>query len=558
MSTPKNDMENRLACLRSELKKAGAAAFLCTACDPHGSEYISDHYKVAEYLSGFTGENATLFVNMDEALLWTDSRFFIQGERELSGNPVTLMKSGEEGVPTVYEQLSSTLAKGDKLLVDLSCVDGQMRKKLRETCGEKSFELLDDEGIADRIWPDRPPVLAYPVEIADDDIYGGSIEEKLAALREKMSEKKIGEYFESRLDNLMWLFNLRGRDIPYNTLAFAHGRITDSEAVVYLYDGAVSDALRKHLFSKGVEVRRYDEFKRPKEDPADLISSLKACKTDAQIRNIRKYFEEDSKAVTDFLAFVKNELEKNGELTEKSAALYLHERRKQIDGFMGESFETISAYGANAALPHYSSGSSEEDVKIKKRSFYLCDSGGLYPGVTTDVTRTIACGELSDEERRAYTLVVAGWVRLMNAVWREGCTGQNLDILARERLWQAGLDYGHGTGHGVGAGLCVHEGPQSISYRSRGEAVELKPGMLVTCEPGYYKDGPMSEDDERGFGIRIENTLLVVKAEKEGFLKFEPLTLVPIDLTALDRELLTDEESRLIDEYHELVRQRLG
>ena len=177
--------------------------------------------------------------------------------------------------------------------------------------------------------------------------------------------------------------------------------------------------------------------------------------------------------------------------------------------------------------------------------------------MTTDVTRTIACGELTEEERRAYTLVVAGWARLMNAVWREGCTGLNLDILARQRLWEAGLDYGHGTGHGVGAGLCVHEGPQSISWKVRGEAAVLKPGMLVTCEPGYYKEGPMDGKD-RGFGIRIENTLLVVRAEHEGFLKFEPLTLVPIDMSALDGSLLTDEEMRMIDEYQELVHEKLS
>ena len=611
--------EEKINKVRDELKKAGATAFLCQACDPHESEYISDHYKVTEYLTGFTGENATLLITMDEALLWTDSRFFIQGERELSGTSVKLMKSGEKDVPTVGEymfegtgsesesggpndksdgseagnKMTGALSCGDKLVVDLSCINSGLRKKLKEECAKKEIAILDDALIADRVWPQRPEVAAHPVQTVEDDIFGGGIEEKLKRLRAAMTRETMEVYQESKLDNLMWLFNLRGSDIPYNTLAFAHGRITMDEAVIYLYDEAVTGAVREHLGAKGVRIRRYDEFVPSYDDQKDLISDLKACKSEKQIEQIRKYFLLDSMAVTEFIQYLEEKLKgddienksvKNGdnglkvktcngsnsgyvnesdddeikdELTEKSLAAYLHERRKRIDGFMGESFETISAYGANAALPHYAPSASDEEVRIEKRGFYLCDSGGLYPGVTTDVTRTIACGELTDEERTAYTLVVAGWVKLMNAVWREGCTGLNLDILARQRLWEAGLDYGHGTGHGVGAGLCVHEGPQSISWKVRGEAAVLKPGMLVTCEPGYYKEGPM-EGCDRGFGIRIENTLLVVRAEHEGFLKFEPLTLVPIDMSALDRSLLTEEEMRMIDEYQELVHEKLS
>jgi len=550
--------EEKLSRVRDELKKAEAAAYLCAACDPHESEYISDHYKVTEYLTGFTGENATLLVTADEALLWTDSRFFIQGARELSDGPVRLMKSGEKDVPEVCEYISGVLKAGYKLLTDMACLDRNMRKKLKEIVESYGIELYNDRGFADMIWPDRPAVLAHPVSIMEDDIFGGSVKDKLKSLRDVMAGEKIDIYRESRLDNLMWLFNLRGRDIPYNTLAFAHGRITKDEAAIYLYDEAVDDTIREHMAVNGVKIENYDEFVPDFGDAKDLISPMKACKSEAQIEQIRKYFLLDSLAVTRFLNRLDEKL-KDGDpdaLSEKKLAALLHEERKKIDGFLGESFETISAYGANAALPHYSSA-GEGDVKIEKRGFYLCDSGGFYPGVTTDVTRTVACGELTQEERRAYTLVAAGWARLMNAVWREGCTGLNLDILARLRLWEAGLDYGHGTGHGVGAGLCVHEGPQSISFRTRGEAAVLKPGMLVTCEPGYYKEGPM-EGENRGYGIRIENTLLVVKDEHEGFLKFEPLTLVPIDLTPLDRTLLSEEEMRMIDDYQNLVSEKLG
>ena len=538
-------MTKEIGLLREKMKEEGIGTVVLFTGDPHDSEYLCAHYETVAYFTRFTGENARVTVREGEVRLWTDGRFFIQAGNELAGTDIILMRSGEKGVEGFEDYLERILTKGEKLGIEIKAAPDALKEKLERLCKKTGAYMRDAGGAINESWPDRPAVAGNPVRVLDDIPAGGSVTEKLSALRVKTEGKGI---YLKALDNVMYLFNLRGSDIPFNPLAYSFAIVDEKEARLYLYPEGVTEELRSRMDAAGVRICGYDEFDQGGLSEGDtIVSEMKAVKTPEQINNIRKYFELDSKAVTEFLYLMDTGRD---EMTEMQASGLLSQIRSRIPGFMGESFPTISAYGANAAMAHYEPG-DEHPVMIERKGLYLCDSGGFYPGVTTDVTRTVAMGKVGQEEKKAFTLVAAGWAQLMYAVFKEGCTGRNLDILARQELWREGLDYNHGTGHGVGAGLCVHEGPQAIRWKSYGEHFEapLKEGMLVTDEPGYYKEG--------AFGIRTENTLLVVKSDHPGFLGFEPLTLVPVDRKCLDLSLLDERSRQYIDDYHALVFERM-
>jgi len=563
--------------IREQMKKLGIDYYIAYNTDPHGSEYICNHYKEIEYISGFSGDNATLLVTAAESFLWTDGRYFIQAEQELDNAKTKLMKMGDRFVPGVLEVLLGLVNKGETLGVNGLCSPYKAVNEIEKLCELKGAKLKYGINICDGIWNDREKISCNMVRILDSELYLRSASKKIKKLR-KHIEDKADAVFISSLDDIMWLFNIRGTDILYNPVAFSYAYISDKKAVLFLQKQVISDELLKYAAENGFVIKEYEKVVSFLEKNISGCSTVMLCKSSlnyslcriiidraaevcdsilptklmkakksrTEVKWIRDKFLQDSVAMIKFLYWFDTTKEVRSEMT---CVRKIEELRGEIPTYAGPSFTTISAYGANAAMPHYEPD-AEADIRIENKSFYLVDAGGQYDGATTDMTRTVSCGELSYEEREGYTLVAAGWVSLMNAVWKKGCNGRSLDILARQKLWKRGLDFNHGTGHGVGYMLGVHEGPQAIRTAILQNEVSgvLKKGMLVTDEPGLYVQDK--------FGIRTENTLLVVKdqeSEYGTFLKFEPLTLIPIDKKPLIAELLSNEEIEQINAYHALV-----
>lgn len=575
---------NHISELRAVMKKRGVDYYLVKSADPHLSEYICDHDKTAEFYSGFTGDNATLLVAQEEAFLWTDGRYFTQAETELKDSGIELMRLGEKDVPTLLDTLLRCVDKGDTVMALGESFSYGGLSQVFELCALKKARFIYEDSLTKEVWNNRPARTAGRITYLPLSLAGKSVEAKLKKVRAELLDT-ADAMFVSSLDDIMWLFNLRGEDIACSPVAFSYAVVTAKKAVVFLQKASVNKMLRNYAEGSGFEIRDYDsalkyikknfgkkhkimldmkavnfaqgqEIKKLAGEIVDRqlpTALLKAKKNKTEIKNIRECFLQDSVAVTRFLYYIDQEADIENE-TETGLAAYLEQKRTELNGYRGPSFPTIAAYGANAAMAHYAPD-TEKPVRLKKEGLFLCDAGGQYEGATTDMTRTIALGDVDKEIKESYTLVLAGFLRLMNAVWISGCSGRNLDILARERLWKAGLNFNHGTGHGVGCMLNVHEGPQAIRYKPTEAYLDapLLPGMLITDEPGVYE--PFK------YGIRIENTLLVVK-DKENeygqFLRFEPLTLVPVDKKAINIKLLTKEEKMLLNQYHALVYEKIA
>lgn len=566
----------RLEKLRNEMKERNIDYYIISTSDFHNSEYVGDYFKVREWYSGFTGSNGTLLVGMDMVGLWTDGRYFVQAEKELTGSGIELFRLGDEGVPTIPEYIHKSGKKG-------VCIgfDGRILRKfyvdrMMNCCQELEPELVCDEDVAGKLWDDRPALSKEEVFVLPKEYQGMTITEKCEIIRKKMEEEKADFLFVSKLDDIMWFYNIRGNDVECNPVALSYAYLTMDENYLFIQKEALSPLAAEYLTENGVIIKEYDEVFSFLEDNtegligiadaeetgflatsliekkniilkvANPIEGIKAVKTKKEIEHMRKFYLEDSAAVCKFLYY----MEKNGVgMTEYGAAHYLDELRSRIEGFQGLSFPTISAYGPNAAMMHYEA-TEDNCAVIEDKGFLLVDSGGQYLGATTDVTRTFAMGELTEEEKKYFTLVAVGMLKLQAAVFLSGCTGRNLDILAREPLWKLGMDYKCGTGHGVGYFMNVHEGPHSIRWKYVKDIVEtvLKEGMVVTDEPGVYIKDKL--------GIRTENVLLVkkmVQNEDGTFLTFEPLTYVPIDKKGIDTAYMTREDIRILDEYHGTV-----
>lgn len=577
------DVKERLQALREQMRKRKIAAYIVPTEDFHGSEYVGDYFKTREYLSGFTGSAGTLLVMPERAFLWTDGRYFLQAETQLSGSGIELMKSGEPGVLSLVAFLGKELKRGDVIGFDGRTVTGAFVKELQEKTAEKQVTFYGKKDLAGLVWENRPPMSAEPVWELLVSYAGLSREEKLAKVREKMEEERADALLVTALDETAWLLNLRGDDVKHTPVFLAYMFITKRRAILCAQMQAFSEEIKGELKKAGITILPYESIEEvvaslpagqrlmadenkvsyrllhavskgvEKVNKPSPVALLKAVKTSREIDHIRSAHVKDGVAVTRFVHWLKTHVGKE-EITEIGAAKKLEEFRCEEEGYLGPSFDPIVAYGLHGAIVHYSA-TPETDAALQPKGLCLADTGGHYSEGTTDITRTIVLGGLTEEEKRAYTLALKGHLRLGAVKFTEGVCGQNLDVLARQPLWEEGMDYNHGTGHGVGYLLSVHEGPQNFRWRigDGASCVPLEEGMVISNEPGLYVAGK--------FGIRHENLELVRKGEKTDYGQFmylEPLTMVPFDKEAIDVNLLTEREIGLLNDYHTKVYETLA
>lgn len=573
---------DRLAALRAVMAENGVDWYMVPTADFHNSEYVDAYFKMREFLCNFSGSNGTLIVGKKEAGLWTDGRYFIQAERELEGTGVTLYRMLEEGVPTKEAFLAEKMQEGQTLGFDGRVVDTRFGLQLEKVLAEKKIKFVFDKDLADRVWTDRPQLPCHPVTVLDEEICGKTAGEKLLDVRAKMQESGAQGYFLSKLDDLMWLLNIRGRDVECNPVALSYAYLTADECHYFIQPGEVTEALKEHAAAYHITLHPYEEvsswigrctmtgkvlcdesnvsyaFYKAISDRAEIIDvpnpteMMKAVKNPTELSNMERVYLKDSAAVCKFIYWVKKNIGKIP-MTELSAAQHLDHLRSEIDGYLDLSFPTISAYGKNAAMMHYEA-TEESFAELKPEGMLLVDSGGQYLGGTTDVTRTIVLGPVSDEIIEHYTAVAMGMLQLSDAKFLYGCSGRNLDILARQPMWNRSIDYKCGTGHGVGYILNVHEGPQNIRWRYTDgmKEVVLEAGMDVTNEPGVYIEG--------SHGIRIENVMVARNGEKNGdgqFMYFDTLTYAPIDLDAVNTAIMQPADIERLNRYHAQVREKI-
>lgn len=574
---------DRLSALRQAMAREKIDFYMIPTADFHNSEYVNDYFKVREFFCGFTGSNGTLVVWKEGAGLWTDGRYFIQAENELTGTGVTLFRMLQEGVPTIEEFLQKEMKDGETLGFDGRVISAAEGKRYEKALAGKNIVFSYDKDLAEGIWTDRPAFPAGQVSVLPGDIVGKTAGEKLAEVRQELTKKGAESLLLTKLDDIMWLFNIRGCDVECNPVAMSYAYITQDGAVLFIRKEALSDEVLSYLGKTGTEVKEYGEitdFVRalPKngknllderyvgynfykilqekqavtegKNPTEL---LKAVKNATELANMEKVYLQDSVAVTKFIYWLKNHVGKE-EITEVTAADYLEGLRRQIPGFFDLSFPTIAGYKANAAMMHYEA-TPETAATLAPEGMLLVDSGGQYLGGTTDVTRTIVLGPISDEIKMHYTKVAAAVMQLTHAHWIYGCTGRNLDILARQPLWDLGIDYQCGTGHGVGYILNVHEGPQGMRWRFTNgmEEAVFEAGMDITNEPGVYIAG--------SHGIRIENVMVAendVKNEYGQFMHFKTLTWAPIDRDGIDVKYLSDTQIAMLNEYQQAVYEKIS
>ncbi len=573
------EIQGRLGLLREAMKKEGIDFYMIPTSDFHNSEYVDDYFKAREYFSGFTGSNGTLAVGQDMAGLWTDGRYFIQAAQELEGTGIELFRMQEEGVPEIPDFLYEKMEEGQILGFDgrtVSCKEGRrLEKKLTEGKGIKINYGAD---LAAETWKGRPGLPCHKITVLPEEISGESAAEKLDKVRRKIKEAGAEYLLLSKLDDLMWLLNIRGNDVECNPVALSYGFLTQKEVYFFIQEPEVTEEFTQYAKENHIIVKDYNgimDFLRgydykgkvmldesnsnyalfktvigqteyvPGDNPTEL---LKAIKNKTELAKIKEVYRKDSAALIKFIYWLKKNIGKM-EITEISAAEYLNHLRQDVEGFLDLSFPTISAYKDSAAMMHYEA--TENNYKtLAPEGMLLVDSGGQYMGGTTDVTRTIVLGGIDEEVKMHFTLVAAGMLQLTDAKFLYGCTGRNLDILARQPLWSHGIDYKCGTGHGIGYMLNVHEGPQNIRWRftsAMKEAV-IEPGMVISNEPGVYKEG--------SHGIRTENILVAQNAEKNGdgqFMEFDTLTFVPIDKEAINTAYLQPADLERLNRYHAQV-----
>lgn len=558
-------------------------AYIIPTQDSHESEYVSEHFMARKYMSGFTGSAGTLIVTMDEAGLWTDGRYFIQAANQLEGTTITLYKMGEENVPTTIEFLKDRLKENQTIGFDGKVNSASYGLELKEKLKDKNISIVADKDLVDLIWQDRPSLSTEPAFLLDLKYAGKSFNEKLEDLRQIMREKEVTSHIITTLDDIAWLFNIRGNDIPYNPVVLAYTVVTLEQVFLFADKSKFSDEIKAKFNADNIVLKDYDEIynfvKKLLSTEVVLLDKkkvnyaiysnlsplikivdsenptvqMKAIKNPVEIENLKKAHIKDGVAFTKFMYWLKTNIGKM-EITEVSAQEYLEECRKQQDGFIEPSFDTISAYKENAAMMHYSA-TADTNKTLEAEGLYLVDSGGQYYEGTTDITRTMALGPVEAEQKKHFTAVLRSMLNLSNAKFLYGCTGLNLDVLARGPIWDMELDYKCGTGHGVGYLLNVHEGPNGFRWKLRPgtEDSVIEEGMVTTNEPGVYIEG--------SHGIRTENELLCCKGSKNEygqFMYFETLTFAPIDLDAIDLDYLSQVDKDRLNAYHKEVYQKLS
>jgi Xaa-Pro aminopeptidase len=576
--------KKRLSLLRKNMEEAGVDAYLIPTEDFHNSEYVGDHFKCREYISGFTGSAGTLLVTMDRAWLWTDGRYFLQAEQQLSGSGIQLMRMGEPEVPQLMPFLIQLMKKGQTLGFDGRTLNARFAHLLARNFQSKKVKIRWDLDLVGDIWEERPALSCEPLWVLPLAQAGETAENKITWLREELRKQKTDILVLSTLDDIAWLLNLRGHDVSCNPVFLSYLILTQEEIRLYVQEQAITPEIQAVLENLGITSRPYDAVYQDLQQVPDgqmiwmdgnranysILKSIhngvrvwdrpsptvlrKAVKNPVEQENIRQAHIQDGVAVTKFMYWLKENVDKNY-ITEISAARHLEKLRQERPGYLEPSFDPILAYGPHGAIVHYSA-TSETDVQLEPHSFLLADTGGHYLQGTTDITRTIALGPVSDEQKACYTAVLRGNLNLGAAKFRQGCRGVNLDILAREPLWDLGMDFNHGTGHGVGYLLNVHEGPNAIRWKlsaDRNQDPEFLPGMLTSNEPGVYLAGR--------YGIRLENLILCKKTEETDFgefLEFETMTMVPFDLDAVDPEQMSQRQKRLLNAYHHQVRENIA
>lgn len=573
---------SRIAALRDAMRAQDIAACLVPSADPHLSEYLPDHWQARVWLSGFDGSAGTLVVTDEFAGLWTDSRYFEQADRQLADTGITLMRLHVPHTPEYVEWLCDTLGDGDTLAVAGDSVSLAAERRLRDALATSGAKLRIDLDLPGEIWSDRPALPHAPVTEHALEYAITPRTDKLARVRDAMSRASASHHLVSAVDDIAWITNLRGSDVEYNPVFLSHLLVEADRCTLFVDASKVDDALRDTLAGDGIELAGYGDITarlaalpdaaRILYDPGHIVAAvidalpaavtaielpnpstaMKAVKSDAELTHIRAVMREDGAALVHGFHQVEQALAEGRRVTELDVASILREARAARAGFVGESFGTIAGYMANGALPHYSA-TPERHSTLAADGLLLVDSGGQYLGGTTDITRVWAFGATTDEQRRDCTAVLKGMIGLSRARFPAGASGPQLDALARAPLWAVGADYGHGTGHGVGYFLNVHEGPQSVSPPRSGRVmVALEPGMISSIEPGLYKPGR--------HGIRHENLAVVrraVETEFGQFHEFETITLCPIDVRAIEPDLLDPVERDWLNAYHARVEQEL-
>ena len=566
-----------LEALREEMRRLNVDAVIIPGTDPHQSEYICDHWKFRDWVCGFTGSNGTAVVTLDQAALWTDSRYFLQAEIELADSGFIMMKENMGNDPTIHEWLKEVLEEDSVIAIDGRLYSAQDANLLERFCGENGFMLATEFYPADKIWTDRPARPSEPAFVHDVQYAGEEASDKIERLLKVLEDNDATAMLVTALDDIAWLLNLRGGDVDFTPVAIAFAYIGLNNRELFIDESKVTDEVQQHLKKCGVRVRNYDDIvhflERVNEHEVVLIdpnrvsdtlanalqcskvyfrspiTDLKCIKNEVQIEGFRHAMERDGAALVRLFKWIEEEAPK-GSINEVDVWNKGMEFRGQQDLYREDSFAMICGYKEHGAIVHYEA-TDESASTLHGEGILLVDSGAQYLDGTTDITRTVTLGNPTAQEKHDFTLVLKGHLALQRAKFPVGTTGCQLDVLARLPLWQEAMTYGHGTGHGVGHFLGCHEGPQSI--RTNLVDVKLIPGMVMSNEPGLYKTGE--------YGIRTENLLLVVEAEKTedfgDFYAFEPLTLFPYDLQLIDRSMLTSEEVAQINDYHRMVRERI-
>lgn len=579
-----NQTNGRIEALRALMREEGIDAYLAPTSDFHGSEYVGEYFKCRQFLTGFSGTAGTAVITMDEAGLWTDGRYFVQAEKELAGSCVTLFRAGTPGTPAVEEFLEDRLPEGGCLGFDGRVVDGETGRLLLERLAPKKVILSCGRDLAGDVWSDRPALSCAPIWRLKDCYAGKSCREKLADLRKAMKEQGADLHVMTALDEIAWLFNLRGGDIVNNPVFLANALIGMDTAVLYVQLAALQEDAKASLEENQAAVKPYEAFY---SDIANLkgrtvlleqkktsylvcesirsncrirsavinpCAAAKAVKNETEIENMKRAHLKDGVAATKFMYWLKKQIG-TCDMTEMTAAGKIEALRAEQEGYLGPSFVTIAAYKENAAMCHYHPCDGACSA-LRPEGLLLVDSGGHYYEGTTDITRTYALGPLTEEEKEIYTIVAMSMLKAGSMKFLYGCRGTNLDYTIREAFWQRGMDFNHGTGHGVGYLLNVHERPNGLRWKivpEREDSAVIEPGMICSVEPGLYVEGR--------FGARTENMILCVPDETNQygqFLRFEFLTWAPIDLDAIDVRFMDEKDVERLNAYHAEVYRKIA
>lgn len=569
-------IRERIKKLREEMKKNNIDFYIIPTADFHQSEYVGDFFKSREYITGFTGSQGTAIIGENKAHLWVDGRYFIQAEQQIKGTDIELMKIGEPNVPTIDEFLSNNLKENNIVAFDgrvVSYQEGNVYDVVAKTNKSKIVYEID---LIDKIWDNRPSISKEKAFFLDERYTGETTKSKLNRIRTLMKEKNATSHIITTIDDICWILNIRGNDVKYFPLVLSYAIIYADRMNIYIDKTKLDEKILENIRENKITIKEYNQIYEDvksldeksvlidKEklnyclyknipEKVEIINErnpeieFKAIKNEKEIENIKIAEIKDSVAHIRFMKWLKENVDKE-EITEMSATKKLDELREEMGNFIRPSFDAISAYGEHGAIVHYSSSKDTNSI-IKRGNLYLSDTGaGFYEG-STDITRTFAIGEVSKEAKEHFTLVAIGNLRLANAKFMEGMSGSNLDILARQVFFERNINYNHGTGHGVGYLLSIHEAPANIMYRNAGGCLyPLKEGMIMTDEPGFYLAGK--------YGVRLENELLVRKGEKNTFgqfMYFETITFIPFDLDAIDITIMTETDKALLNEYHKNV-----